>query len=92
MILDVQLVSDCGSPRGVALALKEQKKLASLSATLHVAESRPADSTVGDVVMDKGNGQLDVIKYVTFKNTMATRAVKKAFQSLLCRLPGHHVH
>ena len=112
MILDVQLVmSDCGSSRDVALALKEQR-VASLPEPLHFAETPPADSKVGGVVMDKGNGQLDVIKYVTFKDKGATQeatkfiagsayvpfsrpglwAVKKAFQSLLDRLPGHHVH
>ena len=112
MILDVQLaVSDCGSPGDVALALKEQR-VASLPVALHFAESPPADSKVGGIVMDKGNGQLDVIKYVTFKDKVSTReatkliagsayvpfprpgpwSVKKAFQSLLDRLPGHHVH
>ena len=110
MILDVQLaVSDCGSPGDVALALKEQR-VASLPVALHFAESPPADSKFGGIVMDKGNGQLDVIKYVAFKDKVSTReatkfagsayvpfprpgpwSVKKAFQSLLDRLPGHHV-
>ena len=112
MILDVQLaVSDCWSPGDVALALKEQRG-ASLPVAVHFAESLPADSKVGGMVMHKGNGQLDVIKYMTFKDKVSTQeatkliagsayvpfscpgpwSVKKAFQSLLDRLPGHHVH
>ena len=109
LIMDAQLaVSDCGLPRDVALALKGQR-VASLPVAVRVAESPPADSKVGGVVMDKGNGLVDVIKYVTFKDKVATReatkliagsayapfsrpgpwASKKAFQSLLDRLPGH---
>lgn len=77
MILDVQLaVSDCGSPGDVALALKEQR-VASLPVALHFAESPPADSKVGGIVMDKGNGQLDVIKYVAFKDKVSTREATK---------------
>ena len=112
MILGVHLaVRDCGSASDVALALKEQR-VANLPGALKFAESPPADSKVGGIIMDKGNGQLDVIKYVTFKDKVATReatkliadtayvpfsrpgpwAVKKAFQSLMDRLPGHHVH
>ena len=112
MILDVQLaVSHCGSPRDLALALQEER-VASLPAALTFAAAPPPDSKVGGAVMDNGGGQLDVTKYVTFKDNVSTReaskliagsayvpvscpgpwAVKKAFQSLLDRLPGHHAH
>ena len=87
MILDVQLaVSDCGSPGDVALALKEQR-VASLPVALHFAESPPADSKVGGIVMDKGNGQLDVIKYVTFKDKVPTREATKLAGSAYVPFP-----
>ena len=77
MIVDVQLaVGHCGSLHDVALALKEER-VASLPAALHFAEAPPAGSKVGGVVMDKGNGQLDVIKYVTFNDKVSTREASK---------------
>ena len=69
-------VRDCGSASDVALALKEQR-VANLPGALKFAESPPADSKVGGIIMDKGNGQLDVIKYVTFKDKVATREATK---------------